>query len=440
MLPLPANKATMVYTKSEAVMVIGRSKFRSAERGAMMNEMIKRKWAPTSGKTLCRIMAQEEAGDLVLDTPWSGNGHNGGGRKRMLEEEDIDELVDEWKRGEAHGQDSIKDAIASARANLIERSGGVPLKLGMSPSDSTVSRVAAMIANHHGVSIVNKASGKSKHRVASEQSHRRTACLVGMVGSTHLLSVPEEDLDLREELKYLPEDTRVLYDAVSEARGAAVFPVKTHNIWSIDDSTVYHFSGYSSLSDKVKLVTSASVKASGSDSIWQLDENNSMKGMRVNMTFAFSGAGTCLPIVVCVSGLSDAELPGTDFLHLEVPGLCIGGGASIGNKQVGHILFMKSTPRAKQKKFKWYQTNIFIPGVNANRLEFDGMDVSTMSEIPTRETEVVSCDRDIPQLKAMLGNLNIYGKNSIILNKLSAAASAVEQGVDCCLVFKGIKT
>ena len=74
-----------------------------------------------------------------------------------------------------------------------------------------------------------------------------------------------------------------------------------------------------------------------------------MKGMRVNMTFAFLGAGKCLPVVVCVSGLTESELPGTSFLEVEVPGLCIDGGANISNKQVGYILFVRKTSGAKQK-------------------------------------------------------------------------------------------
>ena len=165
-----------------------------------------------------------------------------------------------------------------------------------------------------------------------------------------------------------------------------------------------------------------------------------MKGMRVNMTFAFSGAGTALEIVVCVCGLTEGELPGTDFLHLEVPGLCIGGGANIANNTIGHVLFMRNTERAKQRKFKWYQDKIFIPGVNANRLEFDEVDVSTVSEIAVEDTAVVSVDGNIPQLKAVIEELDTYEQARIIFNKLTATASTVEQGCDCCPIFKSIKT
>ena len=101
---------------------------------------------------------------------------------------------------------------------------------------------------------------------------------------------------------------------------------------------------------------------------------------------------------------------------------------------------MRNTEKAKQKKFKWYQKNVFIPGVNRNRLEFDNVDVSMLSEISAEETAVVSCDGDIPQLKAMLEDLAMYEESGIIFSKLSATTSAVEQAADNCSVFKGIKT
>ena len=67
---------------------------------------------------------------------------------------------------------------------------------------------------------------------------------------------------------------------------------------------------------------------------------------------------------MCVRGLSEQELPGTDYLELEVPGMCIGGGSNIQNKGLGYILFMRKGGDAKQKKFERYQETILVPGVN----------------------------------------------------------------------------
>ena len=73
---------------------------------------------------------------------------------------------------------------------------------------------------------------------------------------------------------------------------------------------------------------------------------------------------------------------------------------------------MRSTDRAKQKKFRWYQKKIFIPGVKANRAEFDedsgGPQAHDEVEIPIRDTAVVSVDGDIPQLKAVIEELGMY--------------------------------
>ena len=228
--------------------------------------------------------------------------------RRIFTNDDINNLVGQWKRGEAHGEDCIENAVKESRENLIRKSGGVPLNVDKSVGKTCISNITTRIANHAGVSIVDKATGKTNLRVTTERSRRRIACLAGMIGSTHFFSVPEEDADTRDALKKLPEDVRVLYDAVVEARGTPVVPVKRSNIWSIDDTTVYHFAGLSSLNNKSKLVTKESVKASGSESIFQLDDNNSMTGMRVSLTFAFSGEGTSLAIVACVSGLTEHEL------------------------------------------------------------------------------------------------------------------------------------
>ena len=51
-----------------------------------------------------------------------------------------------------------------------------------------------------------------------------------------------------------------------------------------------------------------------------------MKGMRVNLTFTFSGAGTSAPLFITVTGMTEKELPEDTSLLVEVKGLCIGGG------------------------------------------------------------------------------------------------------------------
>ena len=258
-----------------------------------------------------------------------------------------------------------------------------------------------------------------------------------MVLSTHVISVPEENLDICDELKRLSLETRLMMNIVSEVRGTPVYPVKPHNLWTLDDSTQYIFAGVSTLKEEARLTLTDFVRASGTGSLWVPDQGNTTRGMHVAMTCGFSGVGIIMPIVACVSGLSEHELPGTDFLDLQIPGFA--GDAVVSGDSVGHVLFMRATEWAKQRKFRWYQKHVFIPGVNYNRMEYDELDVSTVSDIPPEDTAVVAIDGDIPQLKAMLDDMDMYEEHSIICNKISAASSAAEAAADRCPVFKGIK-
>jgi hypothetical protein len=55
-----------------------------------------------------------------------------------------------------------------------------------------------------------------------------------------------------------------------------------------------------------------------------------------------------------MTGLSEREMPiGKEFIHVKVPGLCIGGGGvNINNQEVGHLIFMRNTKGAEMKRFR----------------------------------------------------------------------------------------
>ena len=196
------------------------------------------------------------------------------------------------------------------------------------------------------------------------------------------------------------------------------------------------------MDEKLKITLKESVLTSGTDSIWVYDDDyNDCYGVRVSMTVATSAGGTAAPIVVCVSGLTERELPGTEFLVLEIPGLCIGGGANVGIDSIGYVLFMRKTEGAKQKKFEWYQKEILLESVKENRRCFgeDEDDITPTTEVSIQDTAVVSIDGDIPQLNAMKKATYMYDEHKIIFNKHNAGSSACEQSNDRNRIFKGFK-
>ena len=166
-----------------------------------------------------------------------------------------------------------------------------------------------------------------------------------------------------------------------------------------------------------------------------------MSGMRVKLTFTFSAMGTCMPLVCTVTGLTEREMPtGEEFIHVKVPGLCIGGGGvNINNQEVGHLLFMRNTEGAEKKRFKWYQQEILLPGINDHRKRYAKFDASSGSPIPDKLTAVTYCDGDFSQVDAIKTSIDLFAENKVIANKQHASRSGVEQPADLARVFKLIK-
>jgi hypothetical protein len=166
-----------------------------------------------------------------------------------------------------------------------------------------------------------------------------------------------------------------------------------------------------------------------------------MSGMRVKWIFIFSAMGTCFPLVCTVSGLTEREMPtGKEFIHVTVPGLCIGGGGvNINNQEVSHLFFMQNSEGAEKKRFRWYQQEILVPGINDHRKRFANIGTSTMGSIPDKMTAVIYCDGDFSQIDAIKSSIDLFTDNKVIANNQHASWLGVEQPADLAKVFKLIK-
>ncbi len=154
-----------------------------------------------------------------------------------------------------------------------------------------------------------------------------------------------------------------MYDMVTDYFGSAVYPVEPYLLYLTDDTTEYIFEGTKQAFVPYVLTPTSSVSKCGTNALYKCKDNQSMSEMRVKLTFTFSAMGTCFLLVCTITGLTEREMPtGQEFIHVKVPGLCIGGGGvNINNAVVGHVLFMRNTEEAEKKWFKWYQQEILIP-------------------------------------------------------------------------------
>ena len=70
-LPKPTNTTTMCYTKSEAAAILSKIPPNTVARGQMTRAMINLGFAPTTERSLQRIMKEKDAGKEICDDEWN---------------------------------------------------------------------------------------------------------------------------------------------------------------------------------------------------------------------------------------------------------------------------------------------------------------------------------------------------------------------------------
>ncbi len=145
-----------------------------------------------------------------------------------------------------------------------------------------------------------------------------------------------EDSDIRAKIKLLPKVSKMLLDMVSAAWGTSVYPILPELIVSTDHTTEYIFEG--TQNEQPKLARQPRRQLI-------MEDSKSMNGMQVKLMFTFPPLGNCFPLAVTVVGLTEKEMPGKDFVQVQIPKLCIGGGGvSVeSNQQLDHLFLMRNT-------------------------------------------------------------------------------------------------
>ena len=439
LLPVPAKGRGCAYSKAEVARILSKFNRRSKQytdaKSAVIEYQRKVK-APCSERTITRIMELHDKGLPIIGEFVTS------GKPAFCTDADIDQLVNafEERTGKIRTNKDVAEIMTNLQTEKIQQAGFVDI-VKKQPCRTTVRNYFALIASQARMSIVESSITKSSIRVASENSWRAAISFTGVVGATHVLLRDKWDPDILHDLKNLPNPTVELIMAVSKAFGdRPVLPVKPAYIYSTDETTNYAYEGTRTEKGRFVLVTKKSVAKSGTQAVYNCDDNKSMSGMRLKCTFTFSALGACFPLCVMVAGLKDTEMPEKDFVHVTVPGLCVGGGGvNVNNTDVGHVVFLRNTPGAEKKKFRWYQDNILIPGINAQRLHHDNFDAAKGLEIPDSLTAVSWCDSDLSQVDAITNSIPLFTDNKIVANKQHAARSGVEQPADVSRVFKQIK-
>jgi hypothetical protein len=144
----------------------------------------------------------------------------------------------EDKVGKTYNKSDVKMMLKKIESEKLETTGYKNI-FETSISDSTVRNYSALLADEGNISISHSYTSKSNTRYAAENSIRGSIETLGVIATTHFITVDKEDEDIRAELKSLPEATRKLYDLVTDFFGAPVYPVQPWLLYSTDDTTEY---------------------------------------------------------------------------------------------------------------------------------------------------------------------------------------------------------
>ena len=438
---LPKPKDGKHYSKPELVEVIKSIMDAHADKKIFQIDVIKAiiasNYVPIGQKTIERLMKKDRDGEIILDEPWLPSQ---GGKQKAVPDHVVAEKAAVLREGNNEGfdmQDTVKHMIMDHRAKLQEEAGLVADP--KAPSQSTVDKYCVSMAKA-GVAIVDNVMSKTENRSTNEKSQRGPISNVGIVSATQFEVMDEEDHELNKELESASIRTRALYELTRRARGGApIWAVKPQLLFSTDDTTTFIFDGKDGKKGKWVFASDTAVKNRGTSSIYRQEKVNIMNGLRVKVTFTFSAAGMTAPLFITISGVSEDEMPDEEFLHVQVPGLAVGGaGVTVGNKTMGHIFFMRKGKGADEERVKYYQDQVLLPWIEEVRKDIDSNYVTGM-KVPTKLKAVSWMDGALDQVASLADNPEKFAKAWITVCKQNPGRTAVEQPADLAPVFKLFK-
>jgi hypothetical protein len=297
-----------------------------------------------SARTIYRLLERLANGNTI-----SGQ-FTGKGRPTTISDAEVKQIAQSLKVevGKTYTGSDVELMIKKMQAENVESDGFKPI-IEKSISRWTVKNYTAMLAKESNIAILQSYISKSKSRYAAENSIHGSVATLGVITTTHFITIDKENDDIRAKIKSLPAATRKMHDMVTDYFGSAVYPVEPYLVYSTDDTTEYIFEGTKQAFVPYVLTSTSSVSKHCTNALYKCKDNQSMSEMQVKLTFTFSAMGTCFPLVCTITGLTEREMPtGEEFIQVKVPGLCIGGGGvNINNAVVGQVLFMRILKESK---------------------------------------------------------------------------------------------
>ena len=369
-LPPPLDK--MQYQPMEVISILSKIEEGSPIRFHIISHMIKENLIPIKKSGVYKMLANHQDGNII-NNKWRQVG-----RKRLLDEDAINEVrLDLDKRsGFTIDASNILAKIQKTQQAFVIGQGRVPItKQDMNLSKTTLRNYQSVIGSKEGVSICTAVAPKTRTRYSSENSLISAMVLVLVVACTHYDISSDMCLNVGKNMlkSDVSDGVKMLYKMVCEAYGndVPILPVRPELILSTDDTVQYIFEGKGELNNLFRLVSSKAILKAGTRSKYNNDDSKNMCGLRVKLTYTFTGAGTMAPIFISVLGLNDRELPQDQCVSVKIPGLCVGGGGvTVDNKGYDILMFMRGDKGIDKRRYQVYRDEVLLPFIRETRKYF----------------------------------------------------------------------
>ena len=306
---VPANGVE--YGVGEFLGIIKTYKKGSKLRGHMIAKMLSSEYSylKRSKSTVYTVISEHEKGRFFdFAESWRDMG-----RPKIMSDDEVD-LFTEWVRnnpGEKNMREYVNDMLIESATKK-----GRLCASDMKFNPTTVNNYMALFANRGGISLTEKSIAKTNARWTAEHSSIGTMALVIVVATTHFYVVATEDTEWRQFLSTLPEDSKLLYNMVSDFHGGKPVRVRSpHLITNQDDETEFICKGkQEDKSSRIGLVATTALKTQSTLSVYHQDDSNNMNGLRVKRHLLTNACGDVAPACYCLSGLTEWEMPEDEFI------------------------------------------------------------------------------------------------------------------------------
>jgi hypothetical protein len=260
---LPANGVE--YGVGEFLGIIQTYKRRSKQRGVMIIKMqsLEYNYLKRSRKSVYRVIAEHDRGRIFeFAEEWRELG-----QPKIMNDDELDFFTESVCKnpGEMNMRECVNDMlIESARKK------GHLCAFNMKFNPTTVNNYMALFATKGGISLTDKSIAKTNARWTVEHSSIGTMALIIVVASTHVYVAADEEIEWRQFLSSLPEDSKLLYNMVSDFHGGKPVCVREpHLITNQDDQTEFICKGKQiNKSARVRLVDSTVLKTLSTLSVY----------------------------------------------------------------------------------------------------------------------------------------------------------------------------